>query len=327
MLAAWGIYAWFRSWFRPQWSMLLPTVVSAMPVIGGIAFLFAFLAEPPSKLCITVDGVERVVCERRDVAWLRGIASSVDAMRRGAQPIAVLSYAAVSAGTHPVAPGSQTWAGAVALASGPTGVPIRSGTGSTTSTFTVVAVLVSCALFSVPLVPRTGTMALALVMALGGLQVVWLRAAWRSLPPPFRFAAPGVGVDPERIVPPLLAPVFNLYWFYLLHVGLAEVIGALLDAYDDKAATRPRAALSAVACACVVCLPLFPIGLALLVVHMRSIDRALAVLGRYTAGGWPGRAPVPPRPSLVRLALPAVISGLVLGSLVAPYALALFARR
>lgn len=196
--------------------------------------------------------------------------------------------------------------------------PPHRPTAGPSSVFLLLVVLAWVMIVLFFFAPRGSWAALGIAIGIFVSHATWLRNAWREVPAAYRSTAPGKPVDPEGILPLLLIPIYNLYLIYTLHVGLCEVVDAMLVAYG-----RPRRAkrgLAVTACTLIACTPFIPFGLVFLAAHMRSMDGAIDAMRQHTYRGWPPRAPEPPVGSFVKWALPTVIGGFLLGSVAAPYA-------
>ena len=106
------------------------------------------------------------------------------------------------------------------------------------------------------------------------LALVWLHAAWSALPPSERRTRSGREVTPGAAVGLLFVPFFNVYWMFVVSLGLCDAIDQRLE--RAGAVTRvPRGfAIGA------ILVPMLPfVGLfapVLWFLFMRGVERAQA---------------------------------------------------
>jgi len=85
------------------------------------------------------------------------------------------------------------------------------------------------------------------IIAYFALVLVWIGKSWGMLPPMARMTQSGRIVTPGQAVGFLFIPFFNLYWYFVVSMGLCEALNRQLAAYGSpKRAPRGLALTAAI---------------------------------------------------------------------------------
>jgi hypothetical protein len=79
------------------------------------------------------------------------------------------------------------------------------------------------------------------------LVLVWIYKSWEMLPPALRMTGSGTFVSPGQAVGYLFIPFYNLYWYFVVSVGLCHAYNRVLAGYNSpKRASTGLATAAAV---------------------------------------------------------------------------------